>query len=140
LIDFFHLSEYLAAAAPSCSSDGKWLETQQKKLKSGQLADVLTTLEPFIEKAEVIDKEAPVRKCIQYILNRTGQFDYKGAIDKGYPIGSGKIESGHRYVVQKRIKLPGAWWKKENAEKMLNLRMSRQNAEWDAYWAQRQAS
>jgi hypothetical protein len=27
------------------------------------------------------------------------------------PIGSGEIESTHRYIVQQRLKLPGAWWR-----------------------------
>jgi hypothetical protein len=32
------------------------------------------------------------------------------------PIGSGEIESAHRYIAQKRLKLPGAWWRVERAE------------------------
>jgi hypothetical protein len=33
------------------------------------------------------------------------------------PIGSGEIESGHRYVFQNRLKISGAWWKMENLSK-----------------------
>ncbi|NOQ13881.1 MAG: hypothetical protein GQ583_05275, partial [Methyloprofundus sp.] len=50
------------------------------------------------------------------------------------PIGSGEIESAHRYVIQKRLKLSGAWWKEENIERMLALRVVRANEEWDEYW------
>jgi hypothetical protein len=32
----------------------------------------------------------------------------------GLPIGSGEIESAHRYVIQNRLKIAGAWWKMEN--------------------------
>lgn len=60
--------------------------------------------------------------------------DYKDAIDKGLPIGSGEVESGHRYVIQKRLKIAGAWWKPETAEYMLNLRVLRFNNDWDDYW------
>jgi hypothetical protein len=31
------------------------------------------------------------------------------------PIGSGEIESAHRYVAQQRLKRPGAWWRVEAA-------------------------
>ena len=62
------------------------------------------------------------------------QLNYKGAIEKGLPIGSGEIESAHRYVIQKRLKLSGAWWKEENIERMLALRVIRANEEWGVYW------
>jgi hypothetical protein len=50
-------------------------------------------------------------------------------------IGSGEIESAHRYLIQKRLKLPGAWWQAANAESMLALRVNRANHEWKDYWA-----
>jgi hypothetical protein len=44
-------------------------------------------------------------------------------------------------VVQARLKKSGAWWKTENAEKMLSLRVCRANGEWSSYWQQiRQAA
>jgi len=51
------------------------------------------------------------------------------------PIGSGEIESAHRYIIQRRLKLPGAWWTEANAQYMLALRLNRANDEWNAYWA-----
>jgi hypothetical protein len=50
------------------------------------------------------------------------------------PIGSGEVESAHRYVIQKRLKLSGAWWTSENAQVMLNLRVTRANGGWHQYW------
>ncbi|MBS4169371.1 hypothetical protein NEOC95_000075 [Neochlamydia sp. AcF95] len=60
--------------------------------------------------------------------------NYKSALDKGLPIGSGEIESSHRHVVQKRLKIAGTWWKTENANAMLSLRIGRLNGYWEAYW------
>ena len=81
-------------------------------------------------------KEIPcLRACYRYLSNRTEQLDYKTAIEQELPIGSGEIESAHRYVIQKRMKLPGAWWKSENVDSMLALRVLRANEQWDAYWA-----
>jgi len=45
---------------------------------------------------------APVRACFRYISNHSNFLDYKGAMAAGLPIGSGEIESGHRYVFQSR--------------------------------------
>ena len=70
----------------------------------------------------------------RYLLNRMDQLNYQDALNKALPIGSGEIESAHRYVVQKRLKLPGCWWSMPNAEHMLALRINRANRKWDAYW------
>ena len=56
------------------------------------------------------------------------------AINNELPIGSGEIESGNRSVVQKRLKIPGAWWKMDTAENMLALRCARINGDWKKYW------
>ena len=34
---------------------------------------------------------------------------YKAALDQDLPIGPGRVESGNRSVIQRRLKLPGAW-------------------------------
>ncbi len=45
-------------------------------------------------------------------------------------IGSGAIESAHRTVVQKRMKLSGQRWSKKGAQNMLNLRVTHMNGQW----------
>lgn len=135
LIDFYHLCDYLAAASKSCAADHQaWLRTQKARMKAGQKDVVLAILEVHLEPASVEDKDAPVRACLRYIRNRPDQFDYPEAIRKKLPIGSGKIESGHRYVIQERMKIPGAWWKIENVDSMLALRTMRANGLWGDYW------
>ena len=69
-------------------------------------------------------------------MNHREQMNYRQALEAGLPIGSGEIEGGHRWVVQERLKKTGAWWKRENAKKMLALRVNRANGEWRSYWKQ----
>lgn len=136
LVDFYHLCDYLAAAAPVCGQNGPdtWITLQKERLKTGQLSEVIAALRPFVEPDAVPSEDAPVRQCYRYILNRPGQFRYAQAIAANLPIGSGEVESAHRYVIQKRLKLAGAWWRKDNAQAMLNLRAARANRCWDRYW------
>jgi hypothetical protein len=61
--------------------------------------------------------------------------NYREALANDLPIGSGEIESAHRYIAQQRLKRPGAWWRVDHAEYMLALRITRRNGDWDAYWA-----
>lgn len=136
LVDFYHLCDYLGAAAESISPEGKkvWLAEQKKKLKEGKISEVIEEIEPYVEPVSVPKEKAPVRTCYGYINNRRGQFNYKEALAEGLPIGSGEVESAHRYVIQDRLKLAGAWWTPQNAHNMLALRSLRANNRWDSYW------
>lgn len=135
-VDFFHVCDYLAEAAKGCApGDPKtWLELQKKRLKNNDSAAVLAALSEALEPTSVPDADAPVRACHRYLSNRLDHLDYQGALAQGLPIGSGEIESAHRYVVQQRLKRPGAWWTPDNAEAMLALRITRANGQWSAYW------
>ncbi len=138
LVDFYHVCDSLAEAAPTWApaAPPTWLETQKQRLQHNEVAAVLTPLEEYGEAEEVANDHAPGRACVRYLSTRPDQLDYKGAIEKGLPIGSGEIESAHRYVIQQRLKLPGAWWKADNVEPMLALRVVRANEDWDKYWGQ----
>lgn len=135
LIDFMHLCEYLAEAAPTCTDTPKsWLEEQKQRLKTNHAMQVLETLMPHLEAPSLSDENAPVRRAYRYLRNRLDQVDYQGALAKGLPIGSGEIESAHRYVVQSRLKRPGAWWSPASIDYMLALRLCRINQQWNEYW------
>lgn len=138
LVDFYHVSEYLAAASQVCApNDAKvWLQTQQTRLKHNQWAQVLAALHPYREPANVDDKQAPVRAAYRYLDNRPDQLDYQAAIAAELPIGSGEIESAHRYVILERLDIAGAWWTVEKAEQLITLRVLRENDGWNDYWKQ----
>ncbi len=69
-----------------------------------------------------------------YLEKRQGQMDYAGAQREGLPLGSDAVESGHRHVIQGRMKFPGAWWKDETVNPMVALRTLRDNGRWEAFW------
>ncbi len=136
LIDFYHVSEYLSAAASKVASPGKekpWRRRQQGRLLNNQVAAVLRSLEKHVEPET--KEEAPVRTAHRYLQERREHLDYAGARQRKLPIGSGEIESGHRHVIQHRLKIAGGWWTERNMDSMLQLRAARANNWWDTYWA-----
>lgn len=139
LLDFYHVCEYLGAVAGSLFGDAParaaWMDEQKGRLKTQQANKVLQAMQAYLEPSHIADSDAPVRQCDRYLSHRLDQLDYQSALAQGLPIGSGEIESAHRYIVQKRLKLPGAWWRAANAEHMLALRLSRANHQWHTYWA-----
>ncbi len=56
-------------------------------------------------------------------------------LEAGLPIGSGEVESGHRSVLQARLKKPGAG----HAENMAHLKVLQENNHWEEFWAQKAA-
>ncbi len=136
LTDFYHLCGYMSDASAVCSpSDPDAFFNRQKQLvKEGRLSEAVSRMRTYTEPASVPDNRAPVRRCIRYITNRPDQFHYKESEEKGLPIGSGEIGSAHRYIIQKRLKIAGAWWKENNAHGMLSPRVLRANGDWKNYW------
>ena len=109
-------------------------ETQKESLRHGASVALIALLEKYAEEEEVADEQAPIRTAHRYFSNRAKQLDYATALEKGLPIGSGLIEGAHRHVLQKRLKLSGAWWKRNNLKHMVALRIVRANKQWDDYW------
>jgi uncharacterized protein UPF0236 len=147
LVDFYHVSDYLAAAAPRCggAQADDWRRRQQEALRQNRLDGVLAELGAHVETAQEVavarttrertgESRTPVWDCQRYLRERREQLDYAGALAAGLPIGSGLIESGHRHVLQGRLKRSGAWWKESNARDMVSLRVLRANGDWETYW------
>lgn len=112
LVDFYHVCDYLSAAAKAIHPDDgaavAWMDAQKIHL-SQQADETLSALLAHLETADVHDAGAPVRRCHRYLTKRRHQLDYQSTLASDLPIGSGEIESAHRYIVQQRLKRPGAW-------------------------------
>jgi len=136
LIDFYHVCEYLSEAkdalAVNETARKKWYEEQKENLLKGQTKKALTQL-----KAQCSGREEgsnPVSTCLNYLSKRQDHLDYQSARAKDLPIGSGEVESGHRHILQQRLKIPGAWWLLETADEMSHLRALRANGRWTELW------
>lgn len=136
LCDFYHVSEYLGAAAPICrpGQPVPWRKTQQRRLRRGAVHKIIDELRPHLEPKETVDEEAPVRCGLRYLKNRLDVLDYPRALKLGLPIGSGMIESGHRHVLHSRLKKAGTAWLYDHADQIAHLRVLRANNQWASLW------
>ena len=87
LTDFYHVSEYLAAAAPGCGSAAPhaWKRTQHRRLKSGAAGKVIATLGEHREPAEMAEENAPVRAAHRYLSNRADPSTTEPRSKPAYP-------------------------------------------------------
>jgi hypothetical protein len=122
-VDFYHLCEYLASAASLCAADATtWLEEQKDRLKANG-------------REGAGRRQRRSRQGVWPLSPPPlGPTRLSGALERGLPIGSGEIESAHRYIIQDRLKRPGAWWAPAHVETMLALRLTRANRQWEHYW------
>jgi hypothetical protein len=136
LCDFYHVSEYLGAAALTCAPGrvNPWRRTQQKRLRRGAFPLVIAALAEHWEADGTPDEEAPVRNAHRYLTNRIECLDYPRALTLGLPIGSGMIESGHRHVLHARLKKAGTAWLPDTADQIAHLRVLRANRQWQSLW------
>ncbi len=72
--------------------------------------------------------------CINRFYEAMDYNDFKA---KGYPVGSGEVESAHRYVPQKRLKLPGACRHPDSVNPIPALRILRADDWWEDFWKER---
>ena len=68
-----------------------------------------------------------IEDALTYLSSRIEKIAYGSHRKGGYPLGSGAIESAHRFICHTRLKRSGAWWYQENSNQMLALRCARYN-------------
>ena len=66
-----------------------------------------------------------IRKLLGYLEENQGRLKYGSLRRKGYPLGSGGIESANKFISHVRLKRSGAWWYVERANLMLALRCAK---------------
>ena len=135
LLDRYHLLEHLHQGASALTLDDApsakaWVTEQAGRIDRGDVAGVVAQCRGHGGGRT----EHPLNRLAGYLENRQGQLDYAAAWREGLPLGSGAVEGGHRYVIQARLKLPGAWWNEKTVNPMLALRTLRANGRWDAFW------
>jgi len=130
ILDYYHATQYLYPFAESHFTDRQesnhWIEKQKKLLLNSKVRIVMDNIR------KLSPGQPHTRKVLEYFQANQDRMDYKKYLQTGCGIiGSGAIESAHRTVVQKRLKLSGQRWSKKGAQNMLNLRVTHMNRQWN---------
>lgn len=130
-----HLYETVDAMGLKEAKRERWVAHQMARLDGG---DVQLTLDELA--AHKGRGKARAKRLREYLTRFKDAVHYDAFRAEGLPIGSGEVESAHRTIPQKRLKLPGAWWSEETVNPMLALRVLRANGWWNEFWDQRTAA
>ena len=72
------------------------------------------------------------KKQVAYYKQNQHRMQYHIFKAKGLQIGSGAIESAHKDVLQKRLKLSGQRWTTQGLKQMAQLRVIYKSGKWDS--------
>ena len=132
LLDFYHAVEHIAKVASLRKSltqkaRKRWIGKQRKLLLSGKVEQVIVSIKSFCRGRN----SGKIRTELNYFIKHSHRMKYNSIAQLGLPLGSGAIESAVRRVVNLRIKGPGIFWMKENAEAILLLRSYYKAGRWN---------
>ncbi len=147
ILDRCHLKQHLYETAEALGLErnkkhnwvNKLVQAKLKLIDGGKVQQLLLNLRTYLGRgsANITSKgSARLSRLCNYLQRFSDCVDYNRFIELGLPIGSGEIESAHRYIPQKRLKIPGATWHPDNINSMLGLLILQANNWWEDFWQQ----
>jgi len=145
LLDFYHVTEYLATASHAVYPKKKdqvarkqWLSDACSQLKhESQAANLIYTELTEIKASRLPKKiqEGLEATRTYFKNNKADRMDYAYHTDKNLPIGSGVTEAACKTLVKQRLCGSGMRWKKRGARIVLSLRALVQTTNrWQEFW------
>ena len=145
VLDFFHVSEYVHAAATACygatERAGSWTVDALHTLKNeaGGARQVIDELQGWLSAPEGprLTKlaRATIARAVAYMEANEDRMDYPAALAAGYMIGSGVTEAACKTVVKARLCGSGMRWHEESMQQILCLRALRRSTNrWEQFW------
>jgi len=133
VLDRPHLKSHLYETADAIGLKNQeretWVTQRMQQIDAGNVAKVIEELAAHKGRGRT-----RAGRLKRYLNRFRDAVHYDAFREQGLPIGSGEVESAHRTVPQKRLKLPGTWWHPDNLNPMLALRVVRANDWWEDYW------
>lgn len=99
-----------------------WQRSVAHLLRYHDPEDVIIQLLNCTEEADTPDELAALNDLVRYYRNNINRMRYRQYIHLGYPISSGPVESAHKHVIQKRMKMAGQRWSLPRAIRMAAMR------------------
>ena len=136
VLDFYHASQHLWELGRALHGDdeaatGPWVAPRRHRLRHGQekqvLAEIAALKVPRGEAGQVVRREQ------NYFATHAGRVNYQKSQRRGWPIGSGPVESACRQR-QCRFKRPGQFWTAKGLRHLSALTEARHNHHWDDLW------
>jgi len=137
LLDFYHGSEHLWDLGRALHGErqpalSQWVEPLRHRMRYGKERHVLRQIAHLKKRRGETGKV--IRREQNYFQTHSGRMNYQEIADRGWPIGSGAVESACRQK-QCRFKRCGQFWTGKGLRNLCALDEARRNHHWDELWA-----
>jgi hypothetical protein len=139
ILDIIHVVEYLWLAGNALhgenTKEGKeWVYRQLLLILQGNVGEVIGALRMILKTGGLKKSKVDVlNRVIKYFENHREWMKYDEYLKRGYPIGTGIVESTCGHTVKSRMEGTGRRWSIVGAESVLLLRSIYTSGDWDAY-------
>jgi len=148
ILDRPHCKEHLSRAGEQLQASGmlgdgdspqQWAIRALQHIETGGVEGVISELRHAWEGSGPDDasRNDELRREANYFERNSDAINYGEYREAGWSTASSEVESGHRHVIQARVKISGAWWHPDNIGNILALRTLRANGWWDEFWLKR---
>ena len=139
VIDFAHAQAYLAIIGKviygaETEQFKRWYGRVSRQLGQKPPQRTLSQLRLLHQQHQTHPEAETIAQAIRYLERRETMIDYPHFRQMQIPIGSGMVESGHKVVMQRRMKQAGMRWAEANLNPMLALRLALCNKVWTTSW------
>ena len=136
LLDFYHASQHLWTLAQALHGQEEWacrawVEPRLHRLRHGQERAVLAEIAALPRRRGQAGEV--IRQQQNYFAGQAQRMNYQPIAKRGWPIGSGAVESACRQR-QCRRKRPGQFWTKTGLRHLDALVEARDHGHWDQLW------
>jgi hypothetical protein len=137
LLDFYHGSEHLWDLGRALHGEkqpelSQWVDPLRHRLRHGKERQVLRQIAQLKKRRGEAGKV--IRREQNYFHTHSGRMNYQEIANRGWPIGSGAVESACRQK-QCRFKRCGQFWTGKGLRNLCSLDEARRNRHWDELWA-----
>jgi hypothetical protein len=139
VLDFAHAQEYVATVGRAIyGADTEafrgWYGRMSRQLGQQSPQRTVADLRFLLRQHPDHPETEVMEQAIRYLDRRRAMIDYPHFRRQQLPIGSGHVESGHKVVMQKRMKQAGMRWAEASLNPMLALRTTLCNQTWQTSW------
>lgn len=137
LLDFYHLSQHVHAAAQAClnrTPPADWAAARLDEFKTQGAFAVLAAIDTLNRTLRAPARRKALQSLRDYVLTRLEMLDYAAALARGWDIGSGPTEAMCKNLTL-RLKRPGMKWDADNASAMMNLIALYESGQWQLWWS-----
>jgi len=140
ITDWYHVMEHVWACGNALHGQGTaeagaWVEERETLLWAGDYPKLIERLGVERGRTRSPARRRALAELATYLTNQGGRLAYAAFRAAGYDIGSGRVESACKHVVQSRMKRSGMRWSDDGGQEILSLRTAYLNGGWDRLWA-----